>query len=150
LLRPTDQSPMRAARCGLAFSFANFMNDQGGAEVTRAYAREFRPGELLAAPRASAAVFVVCADTEAEALRLAKSRDLFIVRLYTGRASRYPSVEEAEAYPYTAHERAIVEHARRRTVAGAPEQVRARLLDPQADYGVDEPGAATTPHHAKA
>jgi luciferase family oxidoreductase group 1 len=150
LLGSSDQSAMLAAHFGLAFSFANFINDEGGAEVTRAYARQFRPGELLAAPRASAAVFVVCADTEAEALRLATSRDLFIARLYTGRASRYPSVEEAEAYPYTAHERAIVERARRRTVAGAPEQVRARLLELQAEYGVDELVVVTITHDAKA
>ena len=72
------------------------------------------------------------------------------MRLYTGRAGRYPSVEEAETYPYTAHERAIVEHARRRTVAGAPEQVRARLLELQAEYGVDELVVVTITHDAKA
>src|SRR5688572_22579068 len=44
LLGSSDQSAMLAAHFGLAFSFANFINDEGGAEVTRAYARQFRPG----------------------------------------------------------------------------------------------------------
>ena len=150
LLGSSDESAAVAAHFGTAFSFAHFINDEGGAEVTRGYARRFRPSEMLAAPRASVAAFVVCADTEAEALRLAKSRDLFIVRLYTGRAGRYPSVEEAEAYPYTERELAIVHHARRRTVAGAPEQVRDRLRALAAEYGVDELVVVTITHDVKA
>ena len=150
LLGSSDQSALVAAHLGAAFSFAHFINDEGGAEITRAYRTRFRASELLQAPRASVAVFVVCADTQAEALRLAASRDLFIVRLYTGRAGRYPSVEEAEAYPYTEPELAIVRHARRRTVTGAPEQVRERLLALAADYGVDELVVVTITHDVKA
>ena len=56
--------------------------------------------------------------------RLARSRDLFIVRLYTGRPAPYPSVEEAESYPYNAQELAIAQHAAWRSVVGTPEQVR--------------------------
>jgi luciferase family oxidoreductase group 1 len=150
LLGSTDSSAACAAHFGTAFSFAHFINADGGAAVTRAYARAFRPSRTLPAPRASAAVFVVCAKTEAEAERLARSRDLFIVRLYTGRPGPYPSVEDAERYPYSVRETAIVEHARRRTVAGAPEQVRARLLALAADYGVDELVVVTITHDPKA
>ena len=150
LLGSSDQSAAVAAHFGVAFSFAHFINDAGGAEVTRAYRRRFRPSAWCAAPRASAAVFVVCADTEAEAQRLARSRDLFIVRLYTGRPGRYPSIEEAEAYPYTGHELAIVHHARRRTVAGAPEQVREQLEALRAAYEADELIIVTITHDPKA
>jgi luciferase family oxidoreductase group 1 len=150
LLGSSDQSAALAAHFGAAFSFAHFINGEGGAEITRAYARSFRPSAALAAPLASAAVFVVCADTEAEAWRLARSRELFILRLHTGRPGRYPSVEEAEAYPYTAHERAIVEYNRRRTVAGTPEQVRARLTGMADEYGVEELVIVTITHDPKA
>jgi luciferase family oxidoreductase group 1 len=150
LLGSSDQSAALAAHLGTAFSFANFINDEGGAEITRAYAQYFRPSPALSAPRASAAVFVVCADTEAEASRLAQSRDLFILRLRSGRPGRYPSVEEAEAYPYTPRERMMVEYNRRRTIAGTPEQVRVRLLALAADYGVDELIIVTITHDPKA
>src|SRR5919204_5551030 len=63
LLGSSDQSAALAAHFGTAFSFAHFINADGGAEITRAYAREFKPSTLLAAPLASAAVFVVCAET---------------------------------------------------------------------------------------
>jgi luciferase family oxidoreductase group 1 len=150
LLGSTDASAACAAHFGTAFSFAHFINADGGAEVTRAYARAFRPSPLLAAPRGSAAVFAVCADTDAEAERLARSRDLFIVRLYTGRAGPYPSVDEAERYPYSPREQAIVAHARQRTVAGTPEAVRTRLVALAADYGVDELVVVTITHDPKA
>lgn len=132
------------------FSFAHFINGDGGVEVTGAYGQAFRPSPELAAPRSSLAVFALCADTEAEALRLARRRDLFIARLHTGRTGPFPSVQEAEAYAYTAHELAIVRQARRRTVAGAPEQVPARLLELGAEYGVDELVVVTITHDFKA
>src|SRR6185503_14251983 len=138
LLGSSDQSAILAAHFGLGFSFAHFINADGGAEVTRAYARAFKPSAAMPEPQASVAVFVVCAPTEEEATRLAQSRDLFITRLYTGRSSRYPTVAEAEAYTYNAREWMIVEHARRRRVVGTPAQCRERLEALAAEYGVDE------------
>jgi luciferase family oxidoreductase group 1 len=138
LLGSSDQSAAMAAHFGAAFSFAHFINADGGAEITRAYAREFKPSPWRATPQASVAVFVVCADTHEEAERLAKSRDLFVARIYTGRGGRYPTVAEAEAHEYTAWERQIVEHARGRRVAGTPAECRERLEAIATDYGVDE------------
>src|SRR5919201_3659350 len=112
LLGSSDQSAAMAAHFGTAFSFAHFINADGGAEITRAYARAFKPSASLATPKASVTVFVVCAETQAETERLAKNRDLFVARIYTGRGGRYPTVAEAETHEYTAWERQIVEHAR--------------------------------------
>ena len=150
LLGSSAESAALAAHFGTAFSFAHFINADGGGQATRAYADGFRPSPELAAPRASVAVFAVCADTEAEARRLSRSRDLFLVRLHTGRGGPYPSVEEAEAYPYTDRELAIVHHARDRRVAGTPGQVRARLLALAEKYGVDEIVVVGITHDPKA
>ena len=150
LLGSSDESAMIAAQLGLAFSFAHFINADGGTEVTRAYRAAFQPAPWGATPRTSVAAFVVCAETETEAVRLAQSRHLFIARLYTGRGGPYPSVEEAESYPYSAHELAIIEHARRRSVAGDPSQVRERLLALAAEYGAEEIVVVTITHSFKA
>jgi luciferase family oxidoreductase group 1 len=150
LLGSSDESAMYAAHLGLPFSFAHFINDQGGADVMSAYREHFRPSPYGSAPRASVAVFALCADTDAEAQRLAQSRDLFVVRLYTGRMGPYPSVEEAEAYPYNPHELAIVRHVRRRTVVGTPENVRAQLLHLAGEYGAEELVIVTITHDPKA
>ncbi len=150
LLGSTDQSAACAAYFGTAFSFAHFISGHGGPAVLAAYRQAFRPAPELRAPRASAAVFVVCADTEAETLRLAQSRQLFLLGLYTGPPGPYPSVEEAEAYPYTARDRAIIEANRRRTIAGAPEQVHARLIALADEHGVDQLVVVTITHDPKA
>jgi alkanesulfonate monooxygenase SsuD/methylene tetrahydromethanopterin reductase-like flavin-dependent oxidoreductase (luciferase family) len=122
----------------------------GGVDSVRAYRESFQPSPRLAAPQASVAVFALCAETEEEAERLARCRDLFIVRLYTGRFGPFPSVEEEEAYSYSAPELAIVAEARRRTVAGTPERVKARLEALAAEYGVDELIIVTIAHEFKA
>jgi luciferase family oxidoreductase group 1 len=150
LLGSSGESARYAAALGLGFSFAHFISADGSEEAVEAYRRGFRPSPELAAPRAALTVFVVCADTETEARRLAQSRELFIVRLYTGRAGLYPSVEEAEAYPYTPPEQAIAHHARRRAVVGAPDQVRKRLLEMAAAHGADELMVVTITHDPKA
>ncbi|HEV8440254.1 MAG TPA: LLM class flavin-dependent oxidoreductase [Methylomirabilota bacterium] len=150
LLGSSGDSAAYAAHFGTAFSFAHFINDDGGADVVRAYREHFRPSASLETPLASVTVFALCADTEAEADRLARSRDLFVVGLRTGRAGPYPSVEEAERYPYSPHELAIVRHTRRRTITGAPEQVRERLLALAREYGVEELVIVTITHSPKA
>jgi luciferase family oxidoreductase group 1 len=150
LLGSSDASAACAAGLGTAFSFAHFINADGGAEVTRAYRTAFRPSPELPAPRAGVAVFTICADTEAEALRLLRSRDLAMLRLYAGRPGPYPTVEEAEAYPYTPYELAVVQDLRRRAVAGAPEQVVARLAALRAEYQADELTIVTITHDEKA
>ncbi|MBI2204274.1 MAG: LLM class flavin-dependent oxidoreductase [Candidatus Rokubacteria bacterium] len=150
MLGSSGESAMLAAHFGVAFAFAHFISADGSVEAMQEYRARFQPSSRLASPRAAAAVFVVCADTEAEAVRLAKSRELFIVRLYTGRGGPYPSVEEAERYPYTPRELAIVEHAQRRRIAGAPEQVREQLTAFAAEHAADELVIVTITHDPKA
>jgi len=150
ILGSSSDGAALAAHFGTAFSYAHFINAVGGVDATRFYRESFRPSVRLDAPQASVAVFALCAETEAEAERLARCRDLFIVRLYTGRFGPFPSVEEAEAYQYSPPERAIVAEARRRTVAGTPEQVKARLEALAAEYDVDELVIVTITHDFKA
>ena len=48
------------------------------------------------------------ADTDAEARRLARSRELFLVRLYTGRGASTPRWKKPRRTPTRRHERAIL------------------------------------------
>jgi alkanesulfonate monooxygenase SsuD/methylene tetrahydromethanopterin reductase-like flavin-dependent oxidoreductase (luciferase family) len=64
----------------------------------------------------------------------------------TGRYPPLPSVEEAEAYPYSDAERAHLDRLRARAMVGAPEQVRARLEEVAERHGAAEV-AVLTPCH---
>lgn len=138
LLGSSAESASFAAHFGTAFSFAHFINANGGDEIARMYRAYFRPSERLATPKTSVGVFVICAETEEQANRLRLSRDLFIARIYTGQRGKYPSVAEAESHLWTAHERAIAEQSRGRSTVGTPEQVRAELEALAERYEADE------------
>jgi luciferase family oxidoreductase group 1 len=146
LLGSSDQSALVAAYLGCAFSFAHFINDQGGVRVMTAYRERFRPSAHLSAPLGSIGVFVLCADTDAEAQRLAQSRDLWRLRLDQGYLGPVPSVAEAEAHEYSREERLRIAMNRRRMVIGAPEQAKARLLELAEQYGVGELVVVTICH----
>ncbi len=138
VLGSSDQSAAYAAHFGCPFSFAHFITERMGPEIMQAYREAFRPSALYKEPRGSIGVFVLCADSEAGAERLASSRDLWRLRLDRGVIGPVPSVEEALAYPYSDAERARIAFNRRRQIVGTPEQCRARLEELGAQFGVDE------------
>jgi alkanesulfonate monooxygenase SsuD/methylene tetrahydromethanopterin reductase-like flavin-dependent oxidoreductase (luciferase family) len=73
-------------------------------------------------------VAALAAETEAEAEQLSWSRNLWVVRLLTGRPIPFPSPDEAKDYPYTDQELAMLRSVARRSIVGTAEQVRAGLL----------------------
>src|SRR5687767_2613319 len=138
LLGSSDFSGALAAQLGLRFAFAHFISADGGDLVMRDYKRNFRPSPRQAAPCALLTVFAICADTDAEAERLAASIDLRRVNTDYGVNAQVPTQQEAESRTYSAVERARVAHHRRRVVLGAPETVKARLSALQEQFEADE------------
>jgi luciferase family oxidoreductase group 1 len=136
LLGSTDQSAQLAAHLGLGFSFAHFIAPETAAEVCTPYRERFRPSKLLAEPRIVLGVFVLCADSEAEARDLALCRDLWRRRMMRGgQPGPWPTVAEARAElgdrladddPRAGHQ-----------ILGTPDQVREQLEALSARTGVD-------------
>jgi alkanesulfonate monooxygenase SsuD/methylene tetrahydromethanopterin reductase-like flavin-dependent oxidoreductase (luciferase family) len=80
----------------------------------------------------------MCADTEAEARRLAASRDLWRLRHHQGVLAPFPPPEDALVYPYSPTELRVVEYHRRRQIVGDPDLVKQRLTALARAYGIDE------------
>jgi luciferase family oxidoreductase group 1 len=137
VLGSSGESARYAAHFGLAFAHAHFIAGRS-TESVDVYRGQFRASRHGSTPRSAVAVFALAADTDAEAQRLATSRDLWRLRLERGELGPFPSVAEAEAYPYSELDRKIIERNRRRQVVGAPEQVKSRLEELAEAYGVDE------------
>ena len=95
----------------------------------RDYKRRYQPSRREPAPQALLCVFVICAETAAEAERLAASIDLRRLNMDYGVNAPVPNDEEARAYPYTEADRRRIAHNRRRVVLGEPGTVRDRLLE---------------------
>ena len=138
LLGSSDYSAALAAQLGLRFGFAHFINGHDGDSVTRAFRAQYQPSSREPAPIAIACVFVICAPTMDEAEKLAKSIDLRRLHMAKGIDAPVPTLEEAEAHPYTERERIYVQQQRARMIHGDPATVRDKLLALSERYQADE------------
>jgi luciferase family oxidoreductase group 1 len=138
LLGSSDYSGALAAQLGLRFAFAHFISADGGDSVMRDYKRKFQPSARESESRALLTVFVICAQTDAEAERRAMSVDLRRLNMDYGINTPVPSQTEAATRGYTEVERSRIAYHRRRVVLGAPATVKTKLLALQAQYEADE------------
>jgi alkanesulfonate monooxygenase SsuD/methylene tetrahydromethanopterin reductase-like flavin-dependent oxidoreductase (luciferase family) len=104
----------------------------------REYKRRYQPSRREPEPHSLLCVSAICAESDAEAERLAASIDLRRLNMDHGVNSPVPSYEEARTYPYTEADRRRIAHNRRRLVLGGPGTVRARLLDLAQEAEADE------------
>jgi luciferase family oxidoreductase group 1 len=152
MLGSSDYGARLAAALGLPYCFAYFITDgRGAAEALARYRHEFRPWPTRnAKPYAAIGVFALCAETEAEARRLYRSRELWRLSRDRGIFPPLPSVAEAEAYPYTETEQAHLDRIRARAIIGTPEQVRDRLTALATELEVQEIAVLSPLHDAEA
>ncbi|MEF3304978.1 LLM class flavin-dependent oxidoreductase [Paenibacillus sp. GYB003] len=125
LLGTNVKSADYAARFGAGYAFGHFMSDADGKEIVRMYKDGFRPSRPADEPRVSIAVSVVCAETDERAQSLARQG----AELIFGVSSAESGYDAAKA---------------RKSVVGAPERVRERLLEMRDEYGADEFIVVTT------
>jgi luciferase family oxidoreductase group 1 len=127
LLGSSGYSAQLAAAVGVGFSFAHHFSDFDPVAPMRFYRENFRPSPHCARPHAILAVAAICADTDAEADRLAATVDLNLVRRAKGEYLPLASPEEALAYPYSPADRERIRVNRRRIVVGGRDSIRQQL-----------------------
>jgi len=137
LLGSSDYSGALAAELGLPFSFAHFINPHGGEAVTQLYRSRFRPGRE-AGPRIMVCTFAICAESDAEAERLAAPIDLRRLHMALNVDSPVPTDEEAARHRYTEEERRYVMGQRARAILGSPRTCRREIEAMAARYQADE------------
>ena len=118
LLGSSGYSAQLAAVLGAGFSFAHHFADHDPAAAMLSYRDQFKPSAARQAPYAILACAAVCADSEAQAQRLAATIDLNFVRRSHGEYLPLASPEEAAAYPYSPAERGLIARNRRRLFVG--------------------------------
>ena len=146
LLGSSDYSGLLAAQLGVRFSFAHFINAQGGDAVMRAYkerfqartAEEISPAPREAAPHTSVCCFVVCAETDDEAERRARVVDLRRLEMAYNLDTPVPTQEMADKRVINAEEREYIRSQRARLVHGSPSTCREKLLAIAQQFSADE------------
>ncbi len=127
LLGSSDYSAQLAGQIGAAFSFAHHFATFDAVEAMKLYRDNFRPSAAHKEPYAILATHVVCADTDAEAERLATTVELNFVRRAKGEYLPLASPEDAAKYDYSPVDRARIAQNRSRLTVGSPATVKARL-----------------------
>jgi alkanesulfonate monooxygenase SsuD/methylene tetrahydromethanopterin reductase-like flavin-dependent oxidoreductase (luciferase family) len=102
------------------------------------YRARFKPSGWRTSPHAILAIAAVAAETDAEAEKLASSMDLNRLRRDRGQYLPLPSVEEAQAYPYSDAERASIARNRSRLFVGSPATLMRKLQPMIATSQADE------------
>jgi len=133
---------------GVRFSFAHFINAEGGDLVMHAYKERFQarepdtegPAPREAAPHTSVCCFVICAASDAEAERLAKVVDSRRLDMAYNLDTPVPTQAQAEqrSLTYTGQERAHIQSQRARLVHGSAATCREKLLAIAAQFSADE------------
>jgi luciferase family oxidoreductase group 1 len=146
LLGSSPQSAIWAAQLAVPYAFADFINP-GGAEIAAVYRERFTPvAGRLKAPFTAVAAWVLCAETDEEAQRLATSSRMTLTLLRRGQLIPVPPPEKA--IDFLAREGKPVDGALpgRRGIIGSPATVRSGIEELAAAYGADEVIVVTITH----
>lgn len=128
ILGSSDYGAQMAAQFGLPYAFAYFFTDgQGVEQALDLYRRLYQPSERHPRPQATVCVWALAADTEAEALHHALSRERWRVDRNRGLLGPLLSPEQVAARGFTAEEMATVEPMRRKAFVGSARQVADKL-----------------------
>ncbi len=137
LLGSSPQSAIWAAELGIPYAFADFINPHG-AEIVADYRARFEPSAHAKTPRAIAALWVVCANTDEEARRIASSARMMFTLFFRGQLIPIPTIEKAISFLEQQPKDDDPFRTRRRAIIGSPATVRRGIEEAAAEYQIDE------------
>lgn len=144
VLTSSGGSAQFAAHFGMALSFAQFINPNGGPQVAAEYRHSFKPSAELTTPKVNVGIFAFCSENEQKIERWRTEFDYRMLHIESGATGPLPSFEEISSMQYNEAQKARIMYNRGRFIAGTPEQVKEKLMKIISDYDTDEIVIATT------
>lgn len=138
LLSSSGQSGLFAAHFGMGFSFAHFINPNGGPESVKMYRDRFQPSDDLAQPQANVAIFVFCSEDLEKVRQHEAVMSHRFLQFEKGGAIVPLSYDDVKDVQYTPAEEERIRANRYRVIAGSPTELKLKLTWLANDYGVDE------------
>ncbi|WP_404406063.1 LLM class flavin-dependent oxidoreductase [Jeotgalibacillus malaysiensis] len=132
----SPRSAKLAAERGLGLTFGHFINPDKWEETLRIYREHFKPGQFTE-PTVNVTVFVVCAETQEEAERLALTQDMWLLGIEKGDSQVHPP-ESLKERGMTTADLEKIRHNRRRMIVGTPKKVKASLVELSERYQSDD------------
>lgn len=144
MLGSSGGSADAAGQLGMGYAFAAHFSPAPGRPAIDAYRKAFKPSEAFPESKAIVAVSAICAETDEEAEYLATSQSLSWALFHSGELRRLVPPEQAVAYNYTDHQRAIIEKQSATWIVGCPDKVKAEMDAKREETGADEIMVTTT------
>ncbi len=138
LLGSSDFSARLAAEVGLGYAFAAHINGRGAIPAMLDYRQSFAPSARFAEPWAILTVSVTVGETAEHARELSRVNDLLLLRLRSGQLGKYPTLEEARQYQFSAAERQMIDSMPMRSFVGDADEVYRQVSDLAARTRADE------------
>ncbi len=142
MLGSSNESAFVAAKYGLSFCFAEFLNPLSGAEILKIYRENFKPSVFNVEPQVAVALSALCADSQSSAERIASSR-----YCWQFRKGKIPSIDDAEKFQYSDAEIDYVNYLKTVDVLGSADDVGQKLRARAERYAVDEFFLLTTTYN---
>ncbi len=127
-----------AAMLGLPYAFASHFAPDHLDEALALYRRDFKPSEALERPHVMAAMTVITAPTDEEAVLLASTQEQSFVALRTGNPGKMKPPVAGYRNMLPPQLRAGFEHMRQVSAVGSPATVRAAITAFVERTGADE------------
>ncbi len=147
LLSSSGQSGLFAAHFGMGFSFAHFINPNGGPESVKEYRQRFQPSEDLQQPEANMAIFVFCSEDEEKIRQHQALMDYRFNQFEKGAGIVPVGYDDVKDAVYSPAELERIQHNRRRVLTGNPAEMKEKLSALADAYDVDEIIAVTITEH---
>ncbi|MDW2885379.1 LLM class flavin-dependent oxidoreductase [Exiguobacterium artemiae] len=132
----SPRSASLAAERGHGLVFGHFINPDKWEETLQTYRDEFVPIDGRT-PNVIICVFVICAETAAEAESLARTQDAWIQGIRLGH-SIVPSFSTTETKQWNEEQQRRIQNDRRRTIVGTPDEVAEALQELSDRYQTDQ------------
>jgi luciferase family oxidoreductase group 1 len=116
-----------AAALGLPYAFASHFAPDYLDQALALYRQQFRPSPALEHPHVMAAMTVIAADDDEEAVLLGSSMDQSFVALRSGTPGRLKPPVAGYRQTLPPSQLAMLEHMRQASAVGSPERVRAEI-----------------------
>ncbi len=127
-----------AAKYGLGFVIARFINGQAGPEQATQYRKQFQASSQFPEPAVMVAINVICAATKEKAAEMRKLSDYTLVKFEQGQFGPMRSYEDIRDYVFSDAEQASIANNRGRIVSGTPEHVKQQLEEIADAFGAAE------------
>ena len=128
-----------SGRLGMGLGLPRFINPTITPQAAERYKENFQPSAMFPEPKTALGVFVVCADTEEQALIMRKAMDLMFLQMDTGKLRGILPYEEVKDYKFSSiKELDRLKFHRNKVVAGTSESVKEQLETLAGDFDIDE------------